>query len=102
MESADKPAAAGIQALSILVDDDSHLLVVLLGLCLADELADRNEQWLIAGQPAPPIDNPGEFRQRLEVGAPVGLGRRTADLLCVCAIDAGFDCTVDDRARIPH
>ena len=58
-ESADEHATAGIQALPILVDEDAHLLFVPSGLRLADKLVDRNEQWRIAGEPAPPVDNPG-------------------------------------------
>ena len=32
----------------------------------------------------------------------MGLGRRTPDRLCVCVIDIGPDCIVDDCALIPH
>ena len=101
-ESAHKPATAGIQALLILIDEDTHLLFVPSGLRVADELIDRNEQWRIADQSSPPVDNHGQLRQRLKVVACVGLGRRTPDRLCVCVIDFGLDCIVDDRVRIPH
>ena len=95
-ESADKRATAGVKALPILVDEDTHLLFVQSGLRLADELLDRNEQWRIAGQPAPPVDNPGQLRQCLEVVAYVGLGRRAPDRLPVCVIDSDLERIVDD------
>src|SRR4029077_11261598 len=101
-ESAGKSATAGVQALPILVEQDTHLLFVPSGVRLADARGDRNEQGGVAGQPAPTVDNPGQLRQRLEVVACVGLGRRAPDRLPVCVIDIGLERIVDDYVAIPH
>jgi hypothetical protein len=72
------------------------------GLGLADKFVDRNQQWRIAGEPAPPVDKPCQFRQRLKAVASLRLGRRASDRFCVCLIDNGLERIVDHCLCVPH
>src|SRR5262249_57412078 len=78
-KTAEKVARARSQALAVGVDESTHVLFMPLCLFLADEFVDRNQQRRIADDPAPPVDQARQFRQRLMAVARAGLDRGAAD-----------------------
>ena len=101
-EPGDQAVTAGIQTLPILVDEGAHLLLVAKSIDLADEFIDRNKQGRITGQGTPPVDQPGQLRQRFKVVARLCFGRGAADGLCELWVDTGLERVVDRRVGLPH